>query len=97
MLHRLEAKLPGRTTLDIALTFRHGFQPKLDELDKRAEARGCRVLRDSLTITFADNQPLWKFGAVALERSRAASLALLAEELARSDGVASFSIAPVRN
>jgi putative Mg2+ transporter-C (MgtC) family protein len=97
LLHRLEAKLPGRTTLDIALTFRQGFQPKLDELDKRAEARGYRVLRESLTITFADNQPLWKFGAVALERSRAASPALLAEELATSDGVASFSIAPVRN
>ena len=92
MLLRLKAKLPGRTTLDIALTFRHGFQPKLDELDKRAEARGYRVLRDSLT-----NQPLWKFGAVALDRSRAASPALLAEELATSDGVASFSIAPVRN
>ena len=97
LLHRLEAKLPGRTTLDIALTFRQGFQPKLDELDKRAEAHGYRVLRDSLTITFADNQPLWKFGAVAVERSRAASPALLAEELATSDGVASFSIAPVRN
>lgn len=97
LLHRLEAKLPGRTTLDIALTFRQGFQPKLDELDKRAEARGYRVLRDSLTITFADNQPLWKFGAVAVERSRAVSPALLAEELAASEGVASFSIAPVRN
>jgi putative Mg2+ transporter-C (MgtC) family protein len=97
LLHRLEAKLPGRTTLDIALTFRQGFQPKLDELDKRAAAHGYRVLRDSLTITFADNQPLWKFGAVAVERSRAASPALLAEELATSDGVASFSIAPVRN
>ena len=97
LLHRLEAKLPGRTTLEIALTFRQGFQPKLDELDKRAEARGYRVLRDSLTITFADNQPLWKFGAVALERSRAVSPALLAEELATSEGVASFSIMPVRN
>jgi putative Mg2+ transporter-C (MgtC) family protein len=97
LLHRLEAKLPGRTTLDIALTFRQGFQPKLDELNKRAEARGYRVLRDSLTITFADNRPLWKFGAMAIERSRAVSPALLAEELATSDGVASFSIAPVRN
>jgi len=66
-------------------------------LHKRAEARGYRVLRDSLTITFADNQPLWKFGAVAVERSRAVSPALLAEELAASEGVASFSIAPVRN
>jgi hypothetical protein len=31
---------------------------RLYELHKRAETRGYRVLRDSLTITFADNQPL---------------------------------------
>jgi len=55
------------------------------------------VLRDSLTITFTDRQPLWKFSAVAMERSRAVSPAQLAEELAALEGVASFSIVPVRN
>ena len=97
LLHRLEAKLPGRATLDISLTFRQSFQPKLDELVKRGEARGYCVLRDSLTITFTDRQPLWKFSAVAMERSRAVSSAQLAEELAALEGVASFSIVPVRN
>jgi putative Mg2+ transporter-C (MgtC) family protein len=96
-LHRLEARLPGRATLDIELTFRQSFQPNFDELSKIAEARGYRVLRDSLTISFADNQPLWRFGAVALERSRAVSPALLAEELAANKGIANFSIVPVRN
>ena len=97
LLHRLEAILPGRATMDIALTFRQGYQPKLDELAKAAEARGYRVLRDSLTITFTDNQPLWKFGIVTVERSRAVSPAQLAQELAAAEGVASFSIVPVRN
>jgi putative Mg2+ transporter-C (MgtC) family protein len=97
LLHRLETSLPGRTTLDIALTFRQGFQPKLDELTRIAEARGYRVLRDSLTITFADGQPLWRFGAMAVERSRAVTPALLADELAADKGIARFSIAPVRN
>ncbi len=96
-LHRLEARLPGRATLEIELTFRQSFQPNFDELAKIAEARGYRVLRDSLTISFADNQPLWRFGAVALERSRAVSPALLAEELAANRGIAIFSIVPVRN
>ena len=97
LLQRLEAILPARATLDIALTFRQGFQPKLDELVKAAEARGYRLMRDSLTITFTNNQPLWKFGVVAVERSRAVSPAQLAEELAAAKGVASFSIMPVRN
>jgi hypothetical protein len=34
---------------------------------------------------------------VALNRARAASPALLAQEMALSDGVTSFSIVPVRN
>ena len=97
LVHRLEARLPGRTTLDIALTFRQGFQPKFDDLTRIAEARGYRVLRDSLTITFADGQPLWRFGALAVERSRAVTPALLADELAADKGIAHFSIAPVRN
>jgi putative Mg2+ transporter-C (MgtC) family protein len=97
LLHRLEARLPGRATLEIALTFHQGHQPKFDELIKAAEVRGYGVLRDSLTVTFANNQPLWRFSVVAAKRSRAVSLALLAEELAASEGVANFSIVPVRN
>jgi putative Mg2+ transporter-C (MgtC) family protein len=96
-LQRVEVRLPGRMTLDVAVTFRPGFQPKFDELSRIAEARGYRVLRDSLTITCADRQPLWRFGAVAAERTRAVSPALLAEELVADRGIASFSIAPVRN
>jgi putative Mg2+ transporter-C (MgtC) family protein len=96
-LQRLEARLPGRSTLDITVTFRPAFQPKLEDLTRLAEARGYLVIRDSLTITFADDRPLWKFGAVAVERSRAASPALLAQELAADGGIVNFTIVPVRN
>jgi putative Mg2+ transporter-C (MgtC) family protein len=96
-LHGLEMRLPGRATLDVTVTFRPGFKPDLQEVNNIAQARGYRVLRDSVTITFADNQPVWRFVALALERSRALSPALLADELAMSDGIANFSITPVRN
>ncbi len=97
LLHRLETRLPGRTTLNIALTFREGVQPKLDTLTRAAEGRGYRVLCDSLTITYCDRRPLWKFDVVALERTRATSPALLAEELAADQGIENFSMVPVRN
>jgi len=97
LLHRLEHRLPGRNTLDLSLTFRQGFRPDLDELAAIAKVRGYRVLRDSITITFADNQPVWRLAVIAVERSRALSPALLAEELADFEGVARFSITPVRN
>jgi putative Mg2+ transporter-C (MgtC) family protein len=97
MLHRLEAKLPGRATLEVCVTFGSIGPPPFDELAQRAAARGYRVLRDSLRITFSERQPVWRFCVVALDRARAASPALLAQEMAVSDGVASFSIVPVRN
>lgn len=48
-------------------------------------------------MAFADNQPVWRFGAMAMERSRALSPALLADELSTADGICKFSITPVRN
>jgi putative Mg2+ transporter-C (MgtC) family protein len=97
LLHNLETRLPGRATLDIRLTFRPGFKPDLEEVAHIAQARGYRVMRDSVTITFADNQPVWRFGAMAVERSRALSPTLLADELAAFEGVGKFTITPVRN
>lgn len=97
LLHRLEHRLPGRSTLDLCLTFRRGFRPNLDEIAAIAEDRGYRVLRDSVAITFADNQPVWRLIAIAMERSRATSPALLAAELSGAEGMAEFSLTPVRN
>jgi putative Mg2+ transporter-C (MgtC) family protein len=97
LLHRLEGLLPGRSTLDVTLTFHPGNPPSYDELSGVAQARGYRMLHNSLNITFADSRPVWRFTVVALDRSRAMSPAALAEEMASAEGVAAFSIAPVRN
>jgi len=97
LLHRLEAKLPGRSMLEVSVTFGDVGPPPFDDLVERASARGYRVLRDSLRITFSERQPMWRFCVVALDRARAASPALLAQEMALSDGVTSFGIVPVRN
>jgi putative Mg2+ transporter-C (MgtC) family protein len=97
LLHSIEMRLPGRAALDVTVTFRPGFKPDMQEVEQIAQARGYRVLRDSVTITFADNQPVWRFCAMALERSRALSPTLLADELAAFEGVANFTMTPVRN
>lgn len=97
LLHKLERRLPGRATLDMTLTFRPGIRPNVEEVALVAQTRGYRMLRDSLTIAFADNQTVWRFGAIAMERSRALSPALLADELSTFEGLAKFTITPVRN
>ena len=97
LLHRLEARLPRRMTLDLSLTFQPGEVPDFDLLIDRAKSRGYRVLHDSLTITFADNQALWRVSLVAPEKARALSPAALAAEIAATQGVSRFSIVPVRS
>jgi putative Mg2+ transporter-C (MgtC) family protein len=96
MLQRLEARLPGRTTLELCLTFRAEGPPSFEELARQAESRGYRVQRESLRISFIDSLPMWRFWVVALDRARAASPDSLAQDIATQEGVASFSIAPVR-
>ena len=97
MLDRVEEKLPGRATLHVTLTFRQVHRPDIQEATAAAEARGYRLLRHSLAITFADDRPVWQFTVVAGERSRAMSPALLAQDLSSAEGIASFSIAPTRS
>ena len=97
LLRNVEAKLPGRATLDVSLTFRVGTAPSFEQLLAAAEARGYHLLRESLTISCADQIFVWRFGAVALERSRATLPALLAHELSTWKGVAAFAIAPSRH
>jgi len=97
LLHRLEHRLPGRSTLDLCLTFQRGFRPSLDEIAAIAQERGYRVLPDSISITCADDRPVWRLVAIAMERSRALSPTLLAVELADAEGMVEFSLTPVRN
>ena len=59
--HRLEAQLPGRSTLEVCPDLRLGGPPTFEELAGVAEARGYRVLHDSLRITFADSLPVGGF------------------------------------
>ncbi|WP_254615499.1 hypothetical protein [Cupriavidus basilensis] len=56
-----------------------------------------RLLHDSLTITFADNQAVWRVSLVAPDKARALSPATLAAEMAVTQCVSRFSIVPVRS
>jgi len=72
--------------------------PELLATLRRVQARGATYTATRLReICGADRSPVWRFCVVGLDRSRATSPALLAEEMSSADGVASFSIVPVRN
>jgi len=99
LLHRLEERLPGRAAFDVSLTFHRNSAPKFDRLVADAELRGYLVLRNSVTITYADDHPVWRFTVIAKDRSSAVSPAMLAEQLlaSESEGPLQFSILPMRH
>ena len=97
LLRRLERRLPGRATLDVSLSFRRGAMPSWDEVAENAARSGYHIVRNSLVITYADEVLVWRFAAVALDRAKAVAPSRLAHELATSEDLGRFTIAPVRN
>jgi len=97
LLRRLEQRLPGRATLDVSLTFRRGSMPLLNEVAEKAAHSGYHIVRNSLVISYTEEMLVWRFAAVALDREKAVAPSRLAQELASSQDLSRFTIAPVRN
>jgi hypothetical protein len=70
LLRRLEQCLPGRATLDVSLSFCRGSMPSLDEVAENAPRSGYHIVCNSLVITYAEEMLVWRFAAVALDRTR---------------------------
>ena len=71
--------------------------PSLDQVAKDAARSGYHIVRNSLVISYADEMLVWRFAAVALDRAKAVAPSRLAQELAASEDLGRFTIAPVRN
>ena len=97
LVHEVERKLPGRAVFDVSLCFRRDAAPALEQLGAVALTHGYRLVHESFSISYADNEPVWRFCVIALDRSRSTSPARLAQDLSRSHEVLRFSIVPLKN
>ena len=97
LVHEVERKLPGRAVFDVSLSFCRDTTPQLEQLAQAALTHGYGLVHHSLSISYADTVPVWRFCVIALDRSRSTSPAGLAHELSRSDEVVRFSIVPLKN
>lgn len=93
----IEGTLPSHEAIAVTLRFRQGVRVEAERLRAAARERGYAIAEGSLVISGSDGEVEWRFVAVSLGRSRAASLTELAEELAHFEGVASFSVSRARN
>jgi putative Mg2+ transporter-C (MgtC) family protein len=94
---RLEAWLPSRQAVAITINFCKGFIPHEDVLRRVAFERGYEIASGTISIAYKDESPEWTFVAVELSKTVAAPLTELAAELAKFEGVVSFSLSRARN
>lgn len=94
---RLEQWLPSRPAIAITLRFRPGFTPREDVLLRVARERGYEVARGTVQIQHANGRQEWRYVAIAVDKAKLVSLAGLAAELERFEGVEEFQISHARN
>lgn len=96
-LSRLESHLPQRPAIGITLRFSAGHG--LDEGELRAFllGHGFDMAMGSISISYAQGCPEWRFVAVAHCRHCGTPMITLARELERLVGVQSFHITHARN
>lgn len=96
-LSRLEQVLPSRPAVAVTLTFRQGFEPRIEVLKRVALERGYEIAGGSFSIHFDDGRPEWRFVALALGKDKGAPLHDLGAELSRFEGVEKFQLSHARN
>jgi putative Mg2+ transporter-C (MgtC) family protein len=96
-VYRLEQRLPSRSGVAIVLRFEKNFVPSEEALRKVSMANGYEIASGSLSISFRDGQPEWRFLAVSHDKRKGAPVSDLARLMSVYKGVESFQVTPARN
>jgi len=96
-ISRLEGWLPSRSAVALIMRFKKGFEPREEVLRRVALERGYEIAGGSIAIAYDNGRPEWHFVAVSLGKNVAAPITVLANELAKFDGVESFNLSHARN
>lgn len=94
---KIERLLPARPAISITLTFRQGFQPRIDNVEQFARDRGYQVAGGSFHVRFAEQRHIWRYVAVEIPGKACHNLAEMSDELAGMEGVEAFEIGHARN
>ena len=94
---KIEALLPSRHAVAVALHFHKNVDLTEHDLGRLVYAQGYEVAKGSFAIDQRDGHSEWRFVAVSLGRGQGASLVRLGESLKGADGVQNFHIAHARN
>lgn len=96
-LSKVEAILPSHPAVSITLRFKKGFVPKEEMLMASARKRGYKIACGTISISFANGHPEWRFIAIADSKKTSATLGELATELLGFEGVETYTLSNARN
>ena len=94
---KLEGWLPSRQAVAITLQFKVGFAPVQSVLRSMAQARGYDVAEGTISISYHEGAPEWRFVAVAQDRKNMVTIAELAHDISHFEGVQGFQLNYARN
>jgi len=94
---RIEGHLPSRHAISVQLRFAAGYRPTEAVVAEWATSGGYQLARGSITISGDPAHIEWRFVAVAVSTSRAASLPQIAEVLSGRAEIERFQLAHARN
>lgn len=94
---KLEALLPSRHAIALALSFQQNHTPNEKELTQLMLRLGYEISKGSLTINFANSKQEWHFAAMALLKHPNYSIPDISQQISKIDGLESFHISFARN
>jgi len=96
-ISKLEAWLPSRPAVAVAVRFDPGVYPDKARMSEVADANGYSIAAGTLVIHFNDNAYAWNFIAVAHNRHVARPISELCKSIGQYPGVKGFELAYARN
>jgi putative Mg2+ transporter-C (MgtC) family protein len=96
-MSRLEGWLPSRPAIAVFLRFKKDFVPNEQALQKAARSQGYELAEGTLAISFRNEQPEWRFVAIAISKRQGVGIAALANELSKFEGAEDFELSHARN
>jgi putative Mg2+ transporter-C (MgtC) family protein len=94
---RIERLLPARPAISITLTFVPGFVPLRDTIKRIAADHGYDVASGSFHVRYTEGRHIWRYVAIEINGLRHAPLSVLAENMAKVEGIEAFDIGHARN
>jgi putative Mg2+ transporter-C (MgtC) family protein len=96
-ISKLEAWLPSRLAIAVALTFRKGFEPSEKLVSDAIREHGYKIAGGSLVISTSEAGEVWQFAAFAVRNDTSYSIPAISRELSKINGVEKFQISFARN